>query len=295
MYGYVRPVKGELKVSEYELFRGVYCGLCHELARRYGFWGRFLVNYDFTFLAMLLSWDEAADTCPRRCPAHPARRTACLVSCAGLETAADQSVILAWWKLRDGAADKRFPASLGYRLACAVLSGAYRRAASRQPDFAGAVRRNLQALDCLEEAKCSSIDETADKFALILRAIADSEPSDERRRILGELFYHLGRIIYILDAVDDLAEDERSGDYNPLRYRFRLAEGKLSEEDEQTLRLSMQHSHNAILAAYALLKESPYSGIVSNIIYLGLPAATQAVFEGKWKPAGRLHRERRNA
>ena len=36
MYGYVRPVKGELKISEFERFRGVYCGLCHELARRYG-------------------------------------------------------------------------------------------------------------------------------------------------------------------------------------------------------------------------------------------------------------------
>ena len=108
MYGYVRPVKGELKVSEYERYNAVYCGLCHELGRRYGPASRFLVNYDFAFLAMLLADKTDSPTCSRRCIAHPLRRRACLASCPGLETAADQTVILAWWKLRDGAEDKGF-------------------------------------------------------------------------------------------------------------------------------------------------------------------------------------------
>jgi hypothetical protein len=31
MFGYVRPYRDELKVKDYELYRAVYCGLCHSL------------------------------------------------------------------------------------------------------------------------------------------------------------------------------------------------------------------------------------------------------------------------
>ena len=291
MYGYVRPVRGELKISEYERFRSVYCGLCHELARRYGFMSRFLVNYDFTFLAMLLSDGEAPRTCQRRCAAHPIRRRACLCETESLAAAADMTVVLGWWKLADGAADKKPPASWGCRLACLVLKRAYKKAAVRQSAFAAAVEEHLGALRQLEAENCPSLDAAADQFAQILRAIGENQPSDSRRRITGELLYHLGRIIYILDAADDLAEDIRSGSYNPLRLRFEPVDGRLTAEDERTLRASQQHSHNALAGAYALLEENPYSGILSNTVYLGLPAVTQAVFSGTWK-APKYHRER---
>ncbi len=292
MYGYVRPVKGELKVSELERFRGVYCGLCHELARRYGFWSRFLVNYDFTFLAMLLAEDAPARTCPRRCPAHPFHKTECLESCQSLQTAADMTVVLGWWKLADGAADKSFPASWACRFACRALKGAYDRAVSRQPDFAAAVKEDLGALQTLEKEKCPSLDAAADKFASILRSIAGGIEDPARQRAAGELLYALGRIIYILDAADDLADDIRADSYNPLRYRFAPVDGRLSPEDEKVLRTSMQHSHNALVSAYALMGENVYTGILSNTIYLGLPAATQAVFAGTWNTSAKIHRKR---
>lgn len=292
MYGYVRPVKGELKVSEYERFRGVYCGLCHELKRRYGFLCRFLVNYDFTFLAMILAGDGEQGTCAKRCVSHPFRKTQCLAGCDSLAAAADRTVILGWWKLMDGADDKTFPASWGYKLACFLLRRAYRKAAKSRPAFSRAVADNLRQLQQLERQNCPSLDETADKFAAILRSIAAEERDGTRQRVLGEFLYHLGRIIYILDAVDDLAEDVKSDSYNPLRYRFHPEGGKLAAADEAELRISMQHSHNAISAALSLLPENVYSGIISNTVYLGLPAVTQAVFSGTWKASPKLKRGR---
>lgn len=294
MYGYVRPVKGELKIAEFERFRSVYCGLCHTLSRRYGPLSRFLVNYDFTFLAMLLAGPEQVRTCPRRCAAHPLRPTECLVECGSLQTAADMTVVLGWWKLADGARDGRGARALSYKLACLALKRAYRKAAARRPAFATAVQTNLRQLQALERDRCPSLDQAADKFAAILRSISTGEATPSRQRITGELLYHLGRIIYILDAVDDLAEDIASDSYNPLRYRFQLMDGRLSAEDERILRAGMQLSHNAISGAYALMEENPYSGILTNIIYLGLPAATQAVFAGgeKWNARAKLQRER---
>ena len=52
MFGYIKPVKAELKVKEWEAYQGIYCGLCKQLAKRYGFFARMTLNYDFVFLAM---------------------------------------------------------------------------------------------------------------------------------------------------------------------------------------------------------------------------------------------------
>ena len=49
-----------------------YCGLCHTLGERYGLASRFILNYDFTYLAILLSDRAGAGPCRQcRCPASP--------------------------------------------------------------------------------------------------------------------------------------------------------------------------------------------------------------------------------
>ena len=55
MFGYIRPSKPRLSEQDEARFQSVYCGLCHELGRKYGFSARFVLNFDFTFLAILLS------------------------------------------------------------------------------------------------------------------------------------------------------------------------------------------------------------------------------------------------
>ena len=282
MYGYVRPVRDELKVREYEQFRGVYCGLCHTLRKRYGPIGRFAVNYDMTFLAMLLSEREEKQICRRRCPYHPLRVTVCPEAGAALEAAADYTVILAYWKMRDGVRDEKPFGALWSGLLALLLRPAYRKAAAARPAFAGTAEAAMAELAAIEESETPVLDAAADPFSRLLSAA--SEGADKTRaRVLRELLYHLGRIVYILDAADDLAEDGRTGAYNPLRYRYELRDGALSEADEASLRTVLTHSHNSILAAYALLERNPYAGILDNIIYFGLPAATQAVFSGEWR------------
>ena len=54
MFGYVKVFRPELKVCEYEQYKGVYCSLCQTLGKRYGFASRMTLSYDFTFLALLL-------------------------------------------------------------------------------------------------------------------------------------------------------------------------------------------------------------------------------------------------
>lgn len=273
MYGYVRPEKDELKVKEFAAYQAVYCGLCHCLRQRCGAAARFVVNYDFTFLAMLLDTGRQAEYVQRRCPASPHRKKNCLVPGPTLELAAELSVILAWWKLRDNLQDEGVGKAVVAGTGMGFLRRAYGKAAARQPIFAEACAYHMAELAKLERTGCTSLDQVADCFASLLASVAAFVPEEARRRSLRELFYHMGRVVYLLDAVDDLEKDMAAGRYNPLVARFSLAEAILPMTVQEQLRLTLQHSLNAMSAAYALLPPNAFQVLTENIIYLGIPAA----------------------
>ena len=85
MFGYVRPVRDELKCRDFDLYRAVYCGLCRCMKERCGWTSTWFLNYDFTFLALLLTPEEEPyapvsythlDVYKRQAPARPAPLTA---------------------------------------------------------------------------------------------------------------------------------------------------------------------------------------------------------------------------
>lgn len=69
MFGYVTINRGELKVRELETYESYYCGLCRVLKDRYGLAGCTMLNYDMTFLGMLLSslYEEKEEPAKRVC------------------------------------------------------------------------------------------------------------------------------------------------------------------------------------------------------------------------------------
>ena len=101
MFGYVRPPQ-DLPEEELKRFGRAYCGLCHTLGERYGTAARFILNYDFTFLAVLLSDKEEGPIHHGRCAAHPVHGRDRLESTEALALAEDAGVILASWQARDG-------------------------------------------------------------------------------------------------------------------------------------------------------------------------------------------------
>ena len=55
MFGYVNAYKDLLRVCDYNVFRGYYCGLCKQLGKKFNQLTRFGLSYDMTFLAILMS------------------------------------------------------------------------------------------------------------------------------------------------------------------------------------------------------------------------------------------------
>lgn len=280
MYGYVRPDRGLLPVREYQQFRAAYCGLCEALRRRYGPVTRFAVNYDFTFMAMVLSRGGCSQW--RRCPAHPLKKRPCVCANDAMDAAADYTVILAWWKLKDSLRDESFFASLPSRIALWLLRRAFRLAAGRRKEFSDNARLCLDELSRLEREACDSLDRPADCFARILSFAAESADREEDRRVRKEIFYHVGRCVYILDAADDLEKDVRTGNYNPLVYRLDAADGRLSEEEKETVRDTLVLSLKSAAAALSLRQRDVWQPILENIITVGMPGTARLVLAGKW-------------
>ena len=290
MFGYVRPRRDELRMREYDRYHAAYCGVCRSLGREYGFFSRFLVNYDMTFLYLLLASVEAAKPNARcRCPAKlGCVKKDCVDDEALLGYVAAVDVILCRHKLQDNIRDSGFFKGLAYRLAALLISGGYRRAKKRLPDFDRITEQRLAVLQALEGEQSSSIDRTADAFASILEHCADLYDDPALRRPFGQLLYHVGRFIYLVDALDDLAEDCKTGNYNPLRFRFTPEEGRLRPEDQTYLGELLEGSINLAGAALALLPLKTDGDLLENIIYLGLPAVRKAVEAGSFHQQAKI-------
>jgi hypothetical protein len=209
----------------------------------------------------------------RRCPARLCRKKACCARSETLEVCAGYSVILAYYKLRDAAADERLVKSLLSRLGSVFVSRAYKKSAAKYPNFDAAVRKRLAELSEWERSEERSLDGAADKFAALL-----SDASEDR--VTEQLLYQMGRWIYILDACDDYPSDFRENRYNAVARRFDLRGEALPPEAAELLRVTLEHSQNLLRSAYALLPENAWHGVLQNIIYLGMPEAAARVLAG---------------
>ena len=76
MFGYIVIGKPELKFKEYDIYRGYYCGLCRSLKKQFSQSARLSLNYDLTFLGLMLSslYEPKITTHLERCALHSLKK-----------------------------------------------------------------------------------------------------------------------------------------------------------------------------------------------------------------------------
>lgn len=275
MFGYIKPLTCQLRVYELEQWKAAYCGLCFALAKRYGHISRYLVNYDLAFLALILSGlNGGLDMTSRRCPYSPWKKRMVCGQSKAFEAAADICVILSWWRIRDNAADSRGPMSAVYASLSSALGGMRRRAASYLPDIDLAAQEQINTLRAIEQEKVAAIDPGAHAFATLLKASAMSAPPKDRRA-LEIMLYHVGRWIYIIDACDDLEQDIKEHNYNPVAARWDCRE--LSADTKDEIASTLESSAAIAASAFELLNFGACTGLIGNILYAGMPAVVKKI------------------
>ena len=95
-------------------------------------------------------------------------------------------------------------------------------------------------------------------FLLSLHAEGETE-----KRVLSRFGYLLGRYVYLCDALDDLSDDRKKGNFNPF-----LSFGDAAGEAKSALFLTTAELENDL----SLLTLYTYREIVENVVSLGLRA-----------------------
>ena len=272
MFGYVKPVKAELLVKEYEFYRAVYCGICRSMKRHTGFLSNVTLSYDSVFLAlvrMLYVPDGDIGIENKRCIAHPLKKKPMMKENAAIAYTARAFAILTYYKLADDLQDEGGLKKMAVMTAKPLISHAKGRADMKE--LSDNTARLLAEIKGLEDAACESVDKPAGLFGELLGEIFAHGLPEEQRLVPYQVGYHLGKFIYAADAAEDYPEDAREGKYNP----FVIAYGKdgLTDENKATVRCGLLLECKRLEAAVNLLpfgSRATVENIINNIIYLGL-------------------------
>ena len=272
MFGYVKPVLGEMLVREHEFYKATYCGVCRAMKKHTGVLSNVTLSYDSVFLALvrmlyISDVDFAAEQ--RRCIAHPVKKRPMLKENSAIEYTARAFAVLTYYKLKDDIQDESGVKRLGVSIVRPIASAASSKA--DLGELSEIVANRLNRIASLERAKCESIDAPAALFGELLGEIFAYGLPDGDRLVPYEVGYHLGKFIYAADAAEDYDGDVKSGSYNP--YVLLYGGKPLTRENKQSIKCGLILECKKIEAAANLLPygtRATIENIINNIIYLGL-------------------------
>ena len=271
MFGYVYINKPELKIKDYEAYRGVYCSLCKALGKNYSVFARFILNYDCTFLSLLLM--SRNKECPGfksgRCPFNPMKKCNYTIKADdALSKGAALTVITSYYKLMDSIADSGFFKKMGCTLIRPFFSSWHKKAKRNFPDYENIVKEMFVSQLKYEKSEDVCLDMAAEPTAKMLENIMKLEAQNEiEKKVFAQFGYHLGRWIYLMDAANDIEDDSKSGNFNPFLLKF----GEKAKVDPKEIEATLSQSYYLLTKAYELIDKQRFTDILDNIIYSGLP------------------------
>ena len=278
MFGYITPLKPELKIKDFAKFRSYYCGLCFHLKSNAGNIPRIALNYDMTFLAVLL--DSISLTEPtvkiKRCFMHPLEKKPVIINNEALSFSASINIALYYYKIKDDIYDDKDLKSI---ILEKILKPYFKKASSITK-INSLIESNLKDLSDFEKNKnFNFIDEIAHPFSNIVGIILKEYPfklvndSEELRNNLYNFGYTLGKWIYLIDAFDDLEDDIKNKKFNPINHLYNKENYSFNEllplikERLEFSILNCSYNCNEILKLLPLKRNED---ILKNILELGM-------------------------
>ncbi|MFV0393442.1 MAG: DUF5685 family protein [Coprobacillaceae bacterium] len=261
MFGYVVVDKPELKFKEYDIYHSYYCGLCKTLKEMYGYKGQISLNYDLTFLALLLSSLYEPETKEElsNCIMHPLKKyykrfNECI------EYAAKMTIVLSYYKCEDDWLDEKRMTRQTYKK---ILKKSYLKIKEEYPEKIEVIEKSLYQIHEYEASGNYDLDELSNCFGKVMGEICVYK-EDEWKNDLYELGFYLGKFIYFLDAYDDIEEDNKKGTFNPFQKEYK----KPDFEERSQMILELMISKSA--TAFECLPIIENVEIIRNILYSGV-------------------------
>lgn len=279
MFGYITPLKDELKVRELELFKSYYCGLCMHIKKNFGNLPRMCLNYDMTFLALIFDSlsTKHISIAKQHCLVHPLKKRPMILENQALSYAASMNVALVYYKLLDDVTDDK---SLKSKALSQCLASYQSKFSPDIKQLNHVIEINLKLLYTLEQTQnFSCLDEICAPFSLIVAHIFKAYPypleddSLELRNNLFDFGYALGKWIYLIDALDDLKKDMAKNKFNPLHYLYNkecLPYEDFLPQIKDTVEFTILNCGYSCSEYLNVLPIHRHHDILNNIIYLGM-------------------------
>ena len=271
MFGYVRINKMDLTFREFDYYKGYYCGLCKYLKENPGEVSRLSLNYDITFLIVILTalYKLDSDITYERCIANPLKKKMRIVN-EITEYAASMNILLSYYKLEDNLYDDN---GIKDKLAYELYKGKLKKAYEKYPQKAEYIKQQLGNLRELEKQESKSIDKVSNTFGNLMGEIFVYK-KDEYEQNLRNIGFNLGKYIYILDAYEDLEEDNKKGRYNPFIDYIDKKE-ELKNKVDRLISMSLGMATKNIEQLNLEFNKS----IIDNIIYSGVYLRYKSILE----------------
>lgn len=279
MFGYVTYDLPNLYVKDLTLYRALYCGLCKGIGETCGQIARFGLSYDLAFISALAHNIAGSDVKieKQHCFEHVVG-TSPIANVDGLtRQIAALNTILVYYKLLDDVEDEK---KGGLRRQ--IFKNAYRRAKKAYPQIDGTVAKYMKEQVRLEKMSVDSPDRAADPSAVMMREISVGLLGEHSTEHTKNLFYALGKWVYLIDALDDYDKDVKKKAYNP----FYLAFG--SEKREQLMKehgKEVSLYFDCVLASMrselSQIKFYFNRDLTDNIILRGIPLETVRIMKGE--------------
>lgn len=258
MFGYIKTNKMELKYREILAYKGYYCGICMTLKREYGNLSRLSLNYDTTFLQILLtSLYEPQDYGEKlRCMAHPHKKEVIITNEISKYCSA-MNIILTYYKLKDDVEDDN---SIKAKTLIRFIQSSFDKAKSEYAKKADDIGELLNQLWDLEKEESRDIESLANLFGDIMGIVFEYK-DDIFSKTMYQIGFYLGKYIYIVDAFEDLEEDLKKNKYNP------FAEQELDKEAVKQQLFFLLAGVTDELDRLPLIRNK---GIIDNILFSGI-------------------------
>lgn len=271
LLGYVRAFKPEMKIRDYEIYRGIYCSLCRALGRNYSPIAQLFLSYDFA-LAAVLRLAVLSDGCSftqKRCPYNPAKKCLICSKKEELDFCSHAVIITVFYKIIDNMRDNGFKSKLIAYLIYPIVYLMHKKAARLAPEIEKAVAEAMEAQRIAEAKKDVCLDEAAHPSANALGEVFSLGFEGENKQLLYTLGYMTGRFVYILDAADDLEDDLKSGSFNPFRDAD-ISDGEKKKEFAARVRGMLNLTQHSALEALDSVDIKRFEDILENIVFDGL-------------------------
>lgn len=257
------------------MYRAMYCGVCKGISQSCGQGARMGLTYDVAFLSVILHNIAGIDV--------KIEKQHCLTHCIRSKMMANVddmtkklgalNTALVYYKYTDDILDG--DKGRGKRLW--FVSG-HKKTVENYPEIERIVRENLAAQQETEKSKTESLDRAADASANMMAELSDYLLEDKKTPYTHNLFYAVGKWIYLIDALDDYDKDKKKGAYNPFVLSYSCEDkADLMKRRRKDVEFVFHSLFFDIRENLSKIKFHFNRDLSDNILLRGLPSETKRV------------------